>query len=378
MRLRPADVDDNKRLIDFYKTIPSRGWVELRTDRRPDFFAPYKLNSENYLTYLLENEEEQEIQGTASFVGKKVLIQGEPTNSVFACDLRISSNRNAVLNWSHHYLPTIQEVKDKFAAEHIFTIINQTEAQALNAFLRPRLRRKHFPIYHYFRGLRGVTIHGRYPWAKSLVSTVKVKHFTSHCQDALWAYLLGGNKRKELSPFWNIQQIDIFFSNQDTLDKNQFLVAFDRKNNIIGCTLPWSPLKFIELIPLGYDSRAQNFRQFLKFADLMGWAHALTRPQNKEHRQEESLNSKNLSYHFADNHYVHECLLDVAYRTCERGEFLHYMRDENEIHLKSPRFWIGTEVPYGLYYLNFVENELPAFFSQKNKRMVNVDHPLLG
>lgn len=377
MRLRTAEPEDNKRLVEFFKTIPSRGWVELKADRCPDFFAPYKLNSENFVTYVLENEEEQEVQGIASFVEKKLLIQGHPNSAVFACDLRIAPNRNAILNWSHHYLPTIEQVKEKFAADHIFAIINKTESQALNAFLRPRMRRKHFPIYHYFRGLSGVTVHGRYPWAKALASTIKVKHFTPHSQDALWAYLLAGNKRKEMSPFWDLQQIDRFFASQDTLDKNQFLIAFDRKNNIIGCTLPWSPLKFIELIPLGYDSRAQNFRQFLKFADLMGWAHRLTRPQENT-SQDSSLNLKFLSYHFADNHYVHECLLDVAYRNCERGEFLHYFRDENEIHLKRPRFWIGTEVPYGLYYLNFEGNELPAFFSHKNKRMVNVDHPLLG
>lgn len=397
MQLKIADEADNERLIQFFKNFPSEGWVRLQADRHPDFFSIYKLNSDRYLTYLLEDTKTHEVHGAASFVGKEVMLQGQKESVAFACDLRISNHRRAVLQWSKHFLPTLYEAKLALEAKSIFAMINLSEAKALNAFLTPRIKRPEFPVYHYFRQLSGVSVHGRFPWAKNLSENIKIKHFTPAHEEELWNYLFKKNKNKDLSPFESVQHIGEFFNNHDTLDKENFLIAYDKQDRIIGCTLPWSPRQFVELIPLSYDSRAQNFRQFLKFADTVGWARKLSQPALNTKfsflkkylgiksqilptmaRNPDSLNIKYLNYHAADSHYTHESLLDAAYFNCERGEFLYYMRDEGEIHLKCPRFWIGSEVKYGVFYLGQPNERLPSFLSQKARRIVSVDHPLLG
>ena len=43
MRLEIAQPEDSKALVEFYKSFPLRGPVEMKIDRDGDFFLPYEI-----------------------------------------------------------------------------------------------------------------------------------------------------------------------------------------------------------------------------------------------------------------------------------------------------------------------------------------------
>ena len=90
-------------------------------------------------------------------------IQGQKKSIAYACDLRISSQRQAILNWAQHFLPLLQKVKTENNVNHFLTSLNLTENQVINAFLRPKSRKQVRPVYELVQKYNLITIHGFYP-----------------------------------------------------------------------------------------------------------------------------------------------------------------------------------------------------------------------
>ena len=122
MNLEIARPEDTKALAEFYKTFLSRGLVDVKVDRNGDFFAPYSVQSDQYLTYQLR--EEEKLEGIASFVIRDVLLDDKVQKVAFGRDLRISSNRRAVLEWSKHFLPVMNEVFKTFDCKYLFSVLS--------------------------------------------------------------------------------------------------------------------------------------------------------------------------------------------------------------------------------------------------------------
>ena len=105
MQLEVAKLEDTAALAEFYKSFPVRGLVEMKIDRNGDFFAPYDIQAEQHLTYVLK--EDEKLEGMASFIVRDVLLNNEVRPVAFGRDLRISNNRRAILEWSQHFLPVM-------------------------------------------------------------------------------------------------------------------------------------------------------------------------------------------------------------------------------------------------------------------------------
>src|SRR5690606_33153844 len=110
MKLEVAGPDQNEELAAFFKKFPLRGPVEIRIDRGKNFFRPYDIQIDVHVTYALRSDE-NELMGVASFAVSDTLLNGEPTRVAFGRDVRISETRQAVLGWTQHFLPVMQEVQ---------------------------------------------------------------------------------------------------------------------------------------------------------------------------------------------------------------------------------------------------------------------------
>ena len=87
---------NNAELISFYEQFTQKNQAEFRLTRNKDFFAPYRLQSDDYRTYVLRNID-QEIQALASFVFKETDYLGERKTVATALDLRVAPSRKAIL-----------------------------------------------------------------------------------------------------------------------------------------------------------------------------------------------------------------------------------------------------------------------------------------
>lgn len=372
MKLEVARQEDSQALVDFFKSFPLKGLVELKIDRGHDFFKPYELQSDRYLSYVMREEETNKIEGHAAFVIKNIGLQGQVVPVAFGRDLRISSNRKAVLSWGQHFLPAMSEVEKTFGTSHFFSVLNMAEAKALNAFVRPRQLKRPLPRYFLYRRFNLVSVHGQFPGAKGPLKSIHVRRGNIRNQEALMEYIIRKSKAKDLATVWDRQSFEDKLKHWEGLNLEDFLIAFDSNDNIIGCVAPWSSRRIQELIPLHYSLVAHNFRQFLKFGEFFGWTRTLTKPVTRL-RLEAPLNFRYLCFLNADNEDIFETLLYAAYNESDQNEFLVYTQMRSEFHLRRPRSWVGANIPYGLYCLIPPDREAPAFLHPSNDRPVEME-----
>lgn len=372
MRLETAGPEQNAELTAFFKRFPIGGPVELKVDRTRDFFKPYQIQSDAHVTYTLRNEDKGDLLGVASFVLGETRIGGRDCRIAFGRDLRILETRQAVLGWTQHFLPVMDEVRKVFNVEHFVSILNLNEAKAMNAFIRPRPGKRPLPRYHLYRRFNLISLHGRLPWAPSPLKTVRIRRGSAHLADALAAYIVRKSRERDLALCLSPDDFQEMLGRWEGLKLDDFLVALDAADNIVGCCAPWNPGGVEEYIPLKYSMVAHNFRQFLKFGKMFGWTRTLTKPVHRLQR-EASLDFKYLCFLFADHADVFESLAGLAYEEARETEFLVYTQMRSDFHLRRPLTWISARLPHGMYFLVPPDQERPAILHPGNDRPATVE-----
>ncbi len=371
MRLEVAKPSDNQAILEFYKGFPMKGVLDLKVDRRGDFFGPYATESDRFRSYLLKDETEQ-IQGMASFTIKNVMIEGLQKTVAFGRDLRVSSNRRAIIEWGDHFVPTLRDVSDVYGVQHFFSALNMTETSAFNAFVRPRNFKRLLPRYYNYRRFNLVSVHGRFPWAKNPLPHVQIRHGSSTNAEALIYYLSVKNRGRNLATYWDSYSFFKQLQRWRGLKIEDFLIAFDRHNNIVGCCAPWKSDGIQEFIPLHYSLKAHNFRQFLKFGKLFGWTRPLTKPAYRL-QLEEALQFQYLTHLFADNADVFESVLWAAYDRARSNDFLVYSQTREELTYKRPQNWVCAKIPHGLYCMVPPDQNAPDFLTPSNDTPISFE-----
>ena len=359
MKLEIAGSKDNENLISFFKEFPVPGQLDLKIDRNVDFFQPYKLQSEEYKTYILKDENHK-IHAAASFVFREASTEGRLEKIAYATDLRVSNNRRAILQWSHHFLPVLRAETESNGISSIFSVINLADPSALNAFIRPRTMKRALPRYFLYRKFKLVGLHGRYPWAEKPLPSIAIREGSEANFDALLNYVV---KRSYFRPFasvWDETSFRKKISRLPGMRLSNFLVAFDADDNVVGCLAPWSGAGTQDFIPLSYGLQAHNFRQFLKFFSVTGMTRKLAKPVAST-GVENKLQFRYLTNVFSDNEDIFESLLYRAYEMSSDNEFLLYAHTEQDYRLLPPESWISSALPFALYAVTPPEKEIPAF-----------------
>ncbi|MBX3033486.1 MAG: hypothetical protein KF865_06120 [Bdellovibrionaceae bacterium] len=372
MKLEIADPAEGAELSAFFKRFHLRGPAEIRVDRGGDFFGPARIQSDTHVTYTLKDENKSEILGVASFAIGETLAGGAPARVAFGRDLRILETRQAVLGWSQHFLPVMEEVRRVFQVDHFMSVMNLHENKAMNAFMRPRPGKRPFPRYFLHRRFNVVSLHGRFPWAPTPLPSVRIRRGAAHLQDALIHYIVRKSRERDFLTSITPEAFMDLLGRWQGLKLEDFLVALDHQDNVIGCCAPWSAGGLEEYIPLKYNLVAHNFRQFLKFGRIFGWTRALTKPVHRL-KMEAGLNFRYLCFLFADNEDIFESLAWIAYEEARENEFLVYTQMRSDLHLRRPLTWVSAKLPYALYSLCPPDAEPPAFLHPSQDRPAGIE-----
>ncbi len=366
MMLEIARPEDSWELKQFFKNFTVGELIHLKVDREHDFFIPYDIQSESHVTYVLRDPSDKSIQGVATFVIRNVWLNQKIQTIAVARDLRILPSRGAIVSWGQHFMPVLDEIKKAYHIDHFFSVLNMSEAQLLNTFIRPKNHKRPWPRYQLFRRFNLVSVHGVLPFTKNPLPHMRIKKADASLHEDLLYYIVGKKKQKELSPIYDKTSAEEFISRWKGLTLNDFYVALDQDNNIVGCVAPWSAASIQELIPYEYKQVAHNFRQFLKFGKWLGWTRTLTKPVNRLKR-EEPLNFRYLTCFLADNEDIFEALLWRTYQEVHPHEFLVYLQMRQDLHMRPPIGWVSARQPYGLYCLVPPDQEAPEFLHPSNE-----------
>lgn len=359
MKLELASEKDSPALVELFKEFPLKGLVDLKVDRHQDFFAPYKAQSEDFKTYILRDDKEA-IHGSASFVMRETCTDKKITKIATASDLRVKPHRRAIVEWAHHFLPVINKEIKENKVSSIFSYMNLSDPTALNTFVRPRAMRRAMPRYYLYRKFHLVSIHGKYPMAAKPVSSIKIRRGCKATYDSLLEYII---RRSQYRPFASVWD-EASFQKKMSLLKGQkledFIIAFDSLDNVVGCLAPWSSAGLQDYIPLSYSLVGHNFRQYLKFLWLFGMTRRLTKPVVST-GVEQKLHFSYLTNVFADNEDVFQSLIWTAFEDVGPQNFLLYAHTEQDYRLLPPQNWISASYPYALYSVVPPELPMPEF-----------------
>lgn len=351
LALSEATQGDSQKLMDFFSSIPVLGPIEVKIGRQEHFSSFYERLQTKYKSYILQDENDAQIYGTASFLIKDLKFHSRTLRLGQACDLRIANNRRAIIGWSHFFEPLITSVRAEQNLNGFITTINHSDFQSVNAFLRPKLKRVHQPVYKLIRKYNLVTIHGFYPWHRSPNKNICVRPYQASDKENLVNYLQEKMQHYDMIPAELAKSINNYIDRSILYSWSQFLIALDSTGNIVGCVQPISSSLLQDYFPQNYNSQAHNFRQFLKLSQWLGFGRKLTRPFSRTHKQQ-SLHFRMLHFLFFDHIEVFYALIRQAYKTSSQNEFLIYAYDKADFKRRPPRGTIHSEIPHGLYSID--------------------------
>lgn len=392
MKLIEALEEHDEALRQFFGQFLMSGPVAIKLERPQSFFAPYRIQSPRYKTFILEDRAHEldahlrltepplvgdggkthEILGCVSFVIDDVVLQGKRQTVAFARDLRIAQNRKAIRGWSELLSPVFEEMRRTHHVDYFFSTLNMAETKALNTFVRPRQIRRQLPRYHLYQKFSLVTVHGRWPWINNPLPHLKIQPAGQNREEELMYYMLQKTLDLDLLPWFDRTSIQSHLDLWQGPKLKDFLIAVDREENIVGCLAPWKNQQIQSYIPYEYDLRAHNFRQFLKFGKLMGWTRPLTKPV-KRLAQPAPLDFSFLSFVLVEHPDIFEALLEAAFEHCGPSDFLVYLQMKNQIHLRPPLGWITAQIPHGLYCLIPEDFAVPDFLAPDREEGVYLE-----
>lgn len=358
MELIKASDEDNDRLLHYFAQTVFPGPIRMRFRRMFNFFNHYRLQTDDFTTYLLQSEN-QKIEAMASLLFRKGIIDGEKETIGYATDLRVSPTRRAILTWSHHFLPVLETERLDRSCKYIFSAVAHSQRQAYNAFIRPRHFRRHMPRYHLFRRFQLVTLHGLWPFHDVPLPGIKIRSANENDFPALAEYILQATAKRPLRYYDTVEGFRESLDRWRDLYIENFLLALDHTDRIIGCVAPWSPERIQRAYPVLYDPKAKNLQELLRLFSWLGIAHPLPKVESE-------FQFRHLTHLYADNPDIFYSLLYQAYQQSGKKEFLTYLHFDGELTTLPPRSFISASTNYGLYCILAPNDPLPEFLKPKS------------
>lgn len=367
--LREAQINDSVSLNDFFSSIPLQGDLEMKIKRQDDFFSFYNRLGYPYRSMLLEQDKKldrPQILGTATFMFQHRYLKTFEIKLAYACDLRISSQRQAVLNWGQHFTPQLEKLKNEDRVEHVLTSINLSDNQLVNTFLRPRARRGQRPMYELVTKFNLVSIHGFYPFKLKKNKNITAIRAQSTDRPNLIKYLRKKFLEFDLVPSEYLNDFEKTIQSSLLYMWNQFIIAKNPDGEIVGCVYPLASTLLQDYFPQNYTVQANNFRQFLKLSSVLRFGRKLTKPFSRT-QKDETLNFRLLHFFFFEHPEVMKSLLTAAYEDSRQNEFLVYAYQDNQFAYRPPKGSIEVSFPYALYEIKNPDPKLNSDPSLKRK-----------
>jgi hypothetical protein len=353
MKLVKASDLDNEQLLHFFAKSRVPGSIELQMRRMFSFFNQYRLQTDDYTTYLLLNNKD-EIEALASMLYREAWLDGTKQTIGYATDLRVSQNRRAILEWSKHFLPILEEERAKRNCTYTFSVLAHSQRQAYNALIRPRNLKRKLPRYYQYRKFELISLHGLWPFHRKPLPGIRVRPAQEKDRDQLRSYLVAASQKKPLHYIHEPEDFDKAISRWRDLYLENFLLAEDSSGNIIGAGASWSPDQVQKIYAQTYSPQAKNLKDFLTLWSIFGSAHKLP-------REGEELPLRHLCFLNANNPDILYSILYEAFRRSSKKEILVYPHFQGHLLTTPPRSFIAARKMYGLYCVLAPGDPIPGF-----------------
>ncbi len=352
MRIEQAQSKDDEDLKNFFNNQVVSGLYDYKVIRSHSFFDQYKLTSDDFVTYVLRDEE-RKIHALASMVFKKGYVNDQEQTVGYVTDLRVSRSREATLSWAQEFVPQFQKARDERGCVYVFSDLEQYESQAYNMLLRRRNRNTKLPRYHLFRKFSIIVVYGKKYFADLPLSSIKIDYGRREDIEALSHYLLEKSVRRPLRYNLRPEELERRTRSWPNFSIQNFLVARNVNGDIIGCMAPWNNRDIQKIQVHRYHGKSFQVYSTSRTLSLVNMTRSLP-------REGESFSVKHITHGAYDNPDIFYSLLDRAYTDCQQKELLVYPNYFGDYATRPPSAFIHVKIPCGFYSVLDNEMKLPS------------------
>ncbi|WP_232453648.1 hypothetical protein [Burkholderia ubonensis] len=234
-RIRPAAAVDNERLLAFQTRYAMRGGMPLRFDRAPDYFALHRCHSDDYRTWLAEDDAGH-LKGMASLVVRDGYLAGNAQRIAYLGDLRIAPDRHLTRTWTGYVHDRLAELAAHDGVHHAYCCVIRDNRMAMQSLFgtgkRARLGFRHW------RGYSNVSIYARRMAARR-ASPVTVTNASTDDTEALREFLDRESRSQPFGCVFSRAEFERRLSVWPDFGIESFLVARNANCHIVGCVAPW-------------------------------------------------------------------------------------------------------------------------------------------
>lgn len=340
MQLHRLTHEHEKELQLFFESFELEGLVQLRLLRPHGFFQPYRLTGEPFITYALKRGNDW--QATATF-----LFSGQyPHKFALATDLRVLPSRQATIAWHQNFIPVLEEIRREHEVTYITSLLSFEDKKVLNTFLRSHPFKRQTPRYHWNQNYELTAIFGFWPGHIKQLQGYRVRPATREDWPEVEKFILRHGAYLPTAAW--IQQLNETQSRLGSALPIYWVCQHEKSRRIEGflATHPgtWSQW----YVPLRYSLSAHNFRQFLKFMNMFGFTHRLTKPKSRT-GEDWPLKFFHVSHIHVAHADIFEFMLSQIWRHLRSDEFMLYLRPEKHWSLVPSRRVISARLPYAAY-----------------------------
>jgi len=350
MYIQAGSSDQDAKIKDFFEHIRIEGDIQYHVLRPAGFFAHAAQNFKEQESIILKDNEAN-IHGCLSLNIREADINGWQ-RVAWATDLRLSSDRKAVLYWFDNFLEEIKKIRKEKNLDHIFSFINKTNLIAFNTFIRPRSLRNNHPRFHLLTNFYRINVHSKIPFISKPLSSLRIRSLDDNNIEALSRYLQRKAKLNIMSYRYSVELLQERLANWQNFNKENFLIAYDAKGNIVGCVAPWNAKQTQRYQIEKYSDFYENMRQLSRITASAGITKNLPIPGMAS-------DFYFLTHLRADNSYIFHRLLHECLEFCNDYQHLVYSSFEGDRIFKPPKDIVYTRSKFGLYLVLGPGEDLP-------------------
>jgi hypothetical protein len=362
MKIEKASYEKESELTEFFEQFELEDFIRFQIKRSEGFFTPYKAQGLDFEVYTLRDKSDNLLAlATFVFPEYRLPLENKKIKLAFATDLRVLPSRQATLGWHQHFIPVLERIREEKKVHGFLSLLSKHDRRILNTFLRSHPFRRETPKYYLCQNYHLTSIHGFLPFSKVTLPHVQV----TKIQPSQWAHLDSFlSKNRSLSCLHLINSAEDLKNKLHPMNlppsEHIWVASLEDSEDILGVlvTIPSSHLQ--KYIPLSYQRRADNLRQFLNFSQIFGWSHPLPPPQKTTGLKEE------LEFHHMG--FIRVLHGDIFQKMIQHlwshflkeKEFLVYLRDSKDLILTPRQGVLSTNLDYDLFSITLPqENHLP-------------------
>lgn len=360
MTLEKANWNQEAELTQFFEQFEFEDVIQFQIKRNRGFFSPYQAQGHEFETFTLRDKQGG-LLAIATFLFPEYfsVSQNKKIRMAIATDLRVLPNRQATIGWHQNFIPVLEQIRKERSVSGFLSLLSRSDRRVLNTFLRSNPFRREVPRYYLYQNYLLTSLHGFLPGAQVNLPYVQVRRFRESDWLALDTFL-SQHDEHYLTTIHSSIDLQKKLRNMGLTENHLWVATPLLKNKILGVVLA-VPCHYIQqYIPISYQLRAHNFRQFLKFSRLLGWSHSLTKPKSRT-GLELPLQFQHLGFIRVLHADIFQKMIQEIWKTLAEDEFLVYLRDSKNLRLTPRSGVLSADLEYDLFSVTLPSDNTHSF-----------------